>query len=217
LDEAFGIYRALDPKVGEEWRMALRATQVAANKITHWKRGVRFTLPEEFGVTFLTRYKLSKAMAGGSIERRFDPDQFRRRFEAEPRLQRADDVRVPIGGFDWYGVAGRKLVIGLAPSREHITLLRQSDLVEDMLHDTGAEVGKLRQPDHMTVLRFGVPDDFRTPQGQYQNRIRRSQREDIEGILRTRLAQAGLESVALTGFAVGDSYEGEQALQPVAA
>lgn len=208
--ESFGVYGALTEETRTRLGSALLNAQREASKYTYWKDGVRFTVPPDIGITFVTRRAISHAMWNGAIERGFSRAQFRQRAEATPQL-RIDPVELPLGGIDWRGVAERKVAASLTGSAEHLGVLRRADMIVALLGEAGADIpdDELSDPEHVTLLHYGTRRDFEAPGQRRRNRLTENQRDDLAEIVQKHLDVHEIGSIVLEGITVGRTYTGE--------
>jgi len=206
--DAFGIYRPLTPESNEQVVEAVTKARkdIVAFFAEYRNSPAELVIPAETGVTFLSRTLVRHALGRGLVER-FEAVELGRNLErlgAKPG-QKPADFDVQLADTDWTTRAGRKLVYRFAENTPGERRLgAESKILQQALD--GAKAGELpvEQPDHITLMKYGVPGDGRDLSVEHK--------QEVSHIVERHFSEAGIGSVALDRLVIGPTYNEQMEL-----
>jgi len=199
LRERWGFYRPVSKESADEISAVLDIAVPSIKTYLDRKRRqvADIEMQDAFGVAFVKRStvgrKMFKAIAGG----------FRMAYAVEDlgRLSKCvkQPLKVPLDWekFDWYAKSGRKAAAIFAESEELDRLYEEEEVIEDTLEEHGL-IGVTSEPDHITLFRYGRPNDNLGLTPHYKKGALR--------IIKHAFDDAGLDSVLLDPLNVGPDY-----------
>ncbi len=166
--QSFGIYRALTKE--SEIEVTGARAKARANIMTYLKEA-RGTAPianlidrVNPGVTFVDQGRVNRAMRGNMFQNGFMLGRMIESIEQHNNSavneEEAEEAGQPvaIGNFDWRGQK-RTLVAELGYSEGLKVLLDETQIIEDIMGDSKASGIEVREPDHLSLLRYGRQGD----------------------------------------------------------
>lgn len=193
---AFGLYRPLTEASTRQVHTVLTAAlgEIGAHLQARSLEAPRLDIPKEFGVTYLERGQMLKALKSGLV-RALEVKRIQERIQTHNEHQH-DEFDVTLDGFEWFGGSRRKLAGFIEPS-EGREFTSEVAVISDYVSEAGAPTLEVVEPNHVSLCKYRVDRN---------NYLAHQHRAAIGSIVRRRFEEAGVESLALGPIMVGHGY-----------